>query len=78
MVGNTIQSNPIQSKNAIPHLKEITYQCISFTISRQNSHISIHYLLKKFNVMIQRLIGVMGGHILFIVGLALVGKDVVF
>ncbi len=28
--------------------------------------------------MIQRLIGVMGGHILFIVGLALVGKDIVF
>jgi hypothetical protein len=72
------KSNSIQSKNAIPHFNESTYQCISFTISRQNSHISIHYLLKKFNVMIQRLIGVMGGHILFIVGLALVGKDIVF
>jgi hypothetical protein len=72
------KSNSIQSQNAIPHFKEITYQCISFTISRQNSHISIHYLLKKFNVMIQRLIGVMGGHILFIVGLALVGKAIVY
>jgi hypothetical protein len=28
--------------------------------------------------MIQRWIAVMGGHILFIVGLALVGKDIVF
>jgi hypothetical protein len=72
------KSNSIQSQNAIPHLKK---SHINVSLSQFQDKIPTYLstiYLKNFNVMIQRLIGVMGGHILFIVGLASVGKDIVF
>jgi len=74
MVGNPIQSNPKMQF----HISKKSHINVSLSQFQDKIPTYPSYLLKKSNVMIQRLIGVMGGHILFIVSLALVCKDIVY